>query len=44
MLERFLDGQGQDLQGFILVGISAQGLVITDPTTPQGRGSLARVH
>ena len=37
MLERFLDGQGQDLQGFILVGISAQGLVITDPNSEARR-------
>lgn len=35
MLERFLDGQG--LQGFVLVAVSAQGLVITDPSSEARR-------
>ena len=37
MLERFLDGQGQGLQGFILVAVSAQGLVTTDPSSEARR-------
>ena len=35
MLERFLDGQG--LQGFVLAAVSAQGLVITDPSSEARR-------
>ena len=35
MLERFLDGQG--LQGLILAAVSAQGLVIPDPSSEARR-------
>lgn len=39
MLGWLLDGQG--LQGFVLVAVSAQGLVITDPNT-EARGCKNR--
>lgn len=37
MLEQLLHGQGHGLRGLVLAGISAQGLVVTDPNSEARR-------